>query len=188
MTEFYAHTIPSGLLDKNIEFMVNHGELVFTQFGQIHPFKELSIEAFEILQNILSNDAKAQKGLDILGITDPCDRIHQFAFCRFGGLDAVADIDMETEKVNFEYWDCGSRPCPADGLLCRLPEVPNGKLTIHESSIMRKIAGDSLNKEIADQLHISCETVNKECQTIVKKLGCFTKNGIAAFAAKNNIL
>lgn len=183
---FQCSTIPAGLADDRIEFFILNGEIVFVQSGQLHDFEELCIDEFLKIADLLEHDKKAQKGLDLLNITDPEGRMKKFVFCRFGGNDLFADI--EDDVFNSEYWYCGCKPCIAEGLICKFPCTETGKLTRHEVEIMRGIGNDRLNKQIAGDLGISVETVNKECKHIGEKIGVFSKAGIAAFAGKNHIL
>lgn len=186
ITNSNASTIPAGLVDDKIEFFSKNGEVVFLQSGSLHDFNELTINDYFKIVNCLFSDKNANKGLDLLGITDQEERLMKFVSCRFCGFNPEPDIDGE--ELNYEYWDCGNRPCPAEGLLCRFPEVKNGHLTRHDATIIRAICNDMLNKEIADDLGISVETVNRECKNIAEKIGVTTKAGIAAFGGKNHIL
>jgi DNA-binding CsgD family transcriptional regulator len=181
-------TAPAGIIinDQRIEFFMLKGELCFSQGGSIYPWSDLSIDIAGELFNLLKNDAKAIIGLNILRITDPNERLKQFTFCRFGGLDSIPDLD--DGKASPEYWDCGNRPCPADGFLCKLPPVLNGKLTIHDALVIREISKDLPNKIIADDLHASVHTINTECKIIAQKIGCHTQKGIASYAGKQNII
>lgn len=185
--EFFATTIPAGLVDENIEFMVLNGEVKFTMGGTLHDFDELTIDDLSIIRKELDKDHKAINGMELLGIYDPIEQLKKYVFCRFGALNSKADINHDTDELDTEYWDCGCRPCLGDGLICKYPKVKEKKLTTHEMKIIRSIGNDRLNKEIAAELGVTNDTVNKECRTIANKIGCYGKNGIAAFAGKTMI-
>lgn len=179
-------TIPQAMV-AGIEFFLMNGEIQFIQDGVHYSFAEMDVAVAAKLREIMDNDPKVINGLQILGITNPIEQIKQFIFCRFGEFDKVADITDEG-VVNTEYWECGNRPCPADGLLCRLPAVPNGKLTRHEADLIRDVAADASSKIIADRLGRSQDTINTQLKTIRRKLGVLTPAGVASFAGQHNLL
>ncbi|MEI7723449.1 MAG: helix-turn-helix transcriptional regulator [Bacteroidota bacterium] len=180
------NTMPAGFQPAKSEFFVMNGEVQFIEDRLIHPFDEITIDQATTLRQELDADHKALAGLDLLGVTDPIEQLKQFVFCRFGEFDKIADLD-ENGITHSEYWDCGRRPCAADGLLCKFPEVKSGHLTHHDLVIIRMVAKDLTNQQIAAYLGTSVHTVNKECQQIAHKIGGFSKSIIAFFAGKNNI-
>lgn len=182
-----VNSAPDAYQKDRIELFVLNGEVTFLENGQLRPFNELPSEEAIRLRNELDNDPGALHGLFLMGITDPVEELRQYVFCRYGDFDKVADINEE-KKTTSEYWDCGQRPCPADGFLCKFPEVQHGHLTHAEVDIMRHIADDLPNKMIAEIRGTSLHTVNTQCKKLTEKLGCFTQKGIASFAARNNIL
>ena len=181
-------TKPAGVaLDNSCEIFVENGQPVLLYNGKTYSWLEFPRE---ILSNILfelNHDLKAKKGLDLLDIHDPDDRLRFYTFCRFGDFDKVPDVDPDG-SVKGEYWDCGHRPCKADGLLCHLPQVPNGSLTPHDAAIIRLVSQDLPNKTIADCMGVHVETMNRQVKNIAHKISCFTKSGIAAFAGRKNII
>jgi DNA-binding CsgD family transcriptional regulator len=181
-----TRTVPPGFADNNIEFFVKDGEPVFLQGGTMHDFGELDIEEAENLRQLLDQDKKALRGLALLEISNPIEQLKKFVICRFGTFDMTPDI--ADDEIHYEYWDCGCRNiCPAEGILCLAPQVHLGKLTPHELKLIGLIRSDIPNKQIADIMHVSVHTVNRECSHIAGKIGCVTKTGIAAFAGEHNI-
>ena len=178
---------PAGLADDRVEFFVMNGEVQFIQGDKIHLFSEITIELATRLRQEIDSDQKIIKGLEILGITDPIEQLKQFAFCRYGELDIMPDIIFDGESTP-EYWNCGKRPCPADGLICKLPEVKNGKLTRNDAELVRIISKDYPNKIIAELRNKSVHTINRQCTNLQHKIGCFSSKGIASFAGRNNLL
>jgi DNA-binding CsgD family transcriptional regulator len=181
-----TNTVPAGLTDAKVEFFVMNGEVQFIQDGAIHLFDEITLDQAAGLRRELESDAKAVIGLELLEIKDPIEQLKQYVFCRFGDFDKQADVN-EDGITKAEYWDCGHRPCLADGFLCKFPEVKHGRLTPHDVKIIRMVARDLTNQQIAAELNISVHTVNKECQQIAHKIGGFSKSIIAFFAGQNNI-
>jgi DNA-binding CsgD family transcriptional regulator len=166
-----------------------NGEIHYIRDGKMFSWDELTLDIATILRLQLDNDIKALVGLAAMGITDPKDQLHQFAFCNFGEFDKNADIADNGGIIHREYWDCRHRDtCRGHGWICKLPDVKKGKLTIHEIKLMQEIGTDKTNKEIASDLHISTHTVNRECTNLAHKIGCFTKTGISTFAASHGII
>jgi DNA-binding CsgD family transcriptional regulator len=186
--EQQINNAPGGLTDHDYEFFVMNGRVNYIHDGKMHSWEELTLDAATVLRAQLDNDEKALMGIQAMGITDPKDQLEQYVFCNFGEFsDQDADID-EGGTIHREYWNCGSREtCRGHGLVCKFPEVPNGKLTNNDTRLMKAITCDLANKEIADIFHRSVHTINRECKTIAAKLGCISKPGIAAFAACHNI-
>ena len=183
-----ANTKPAGLdLDNSSEIFVENGEPVLLFNGRQFSWGEFPIEILAQILHELNHDMKVRKGLALLGIEDPDDRLKLYTFCRFGDFDKVPDVDS-FGNIRGEYWDCGRRPCPADGLLCRLPEVVNGSLTSHDAAIIRLVAQDLPNKTIADRMGVQVQTMNRQVKNIAHKISCYTKSGIASFAGQNNII
>ena len=182
------NTTPAGFHDQDIEFFVMNGEVQYIRGGRIHLWNEITLDVSAVLRALLDNDPKSLAGIEAMGITDPIDQLHQFAFCNFGEFDKNADIADNGGIVHREYWDCGNREtCPGHGLVCKLPEVPNGKLTQHDVHLAKHIKEDWVNKEIANHLGTSIHTVNRQCSNLAHKIGCSSKPGIAAFAASHSI-
>lgn len=182
------NTCPAGMLkDGSVEIFVINGDPACIYNGLFLTWSEFPKEILDILQEELNHEYKALKGLYILGIADPQEQLKKYTFCHFGDLDKIPDITHFGE-FNAEYWDCGMRPCPADGLLCHIPEVPGGNLTPHDVKIIRLIARDLPNKTIAFCMGVTLHTMNREVKNITRKIHCCTKSGIARFAGQYNIL
>jgi len=183
-----TNTNPAGLLkDGSVEIFVMNGDPVCFYQGILYTWSEFPPEIIEQLRAELSKEYKALKGLYIIGIADHEEQLRKYTFCHFGDFDKVPDISHQGE-FSPEYWDCGLRPCLADGLLCHIPEVPCGNLTPHEAKIIRLIARDLPNKTIADRMGVTLHTMNREVKNITRKINCNTKSGIASFAGRNNII
>lgn len=107
--------------------------------------------------------------------------------CRYGGFDDKADISKHTHTT--EYYDCGERGrCPVEGKLCKHVQAENGCLTPREIDVIKLIAQDLADKQIADMLNISVNTANQHRVNIKQKIGCNTKVGICRFAVEKRII
>lgn len=63
-----------------------------------------------------------------------------------------------------------------------------GELTSREVEVLRCVAQGMLNKEIAEHLHISINTVLSHRKNIVAKLGIKTVSGLSLYAMMNGII
>lgn len=62
------------------------------------------------------------------------------------------------------------------------------ELTLREIDVLRCVARGMLNKEIADELNISINTVLSHRKNIVAKLGIKTVSGLSLYAVMNGIV
>jgi len=178
--------LPENLNRYNKEFIGIDGNLYRIKIEFVH-FTEFQASTRLGLQNLLDNDLIAQASLDQLNITDDDARLHKFGLCRFGGFDDKADI-TKNEHTN-EYYDCGERGyCHVEGKLCKHVMAANGYITPREIEVIKLIAEDLADKQIADRLEISVNTANTHRVNIQKKIGCSTKVGICRFAMEKRIL
>jgi len=178
--------LPENLNKINKEFIGIDGELYRIKIELVH-FNDFEASTLYKLQSLLDRNLIAQVSLDQLGIKDPKERLHKFGLCMFGGFDDKADI-TNTDFTN-EYFDCGERgTCKVEGKLCKHVRAENGYLTPREIEVIKLIADDKLDKEIADKLNISVSTVSTHIVNIREKTGASSKVGICRFAVEKRIL
>jgi DNA-binding CsgD family transcriptional regulator len=177
--------IPEFLNKANKEFIVIDGEL-FQVKVEFVPFCLVDDESRLEMQLLLSRDTIANASLNILNIIGE-KRLEKFISCRFGGFDNKPDVDQE-KNTTPEYLECPSRgSCPVEGKLCKHIKVMNGYLTPREITIIKLISRDLADKEIADRLGISVNTMAKHRVNIEHKINANSKVGIATFAVQKNI-
>jgi len=178
--------LPENLNNLNKEFIGIDGQLYRIDINLVH-FNEFKSRTLLELQSLLDEDTIAQISLDTLDILDEKERLHKFGLCRFGGFDDKADI--KGNEVTHEYYECGLRgSCPVEGKLCRHVMAPFGYLTPREIDVIKLVAADLADKQIADSLNISVNTANQHRVNISKKIGCNTKVGICRFAIEKRII
>jgi DNA-binding NarL/FixJ family response regulator len=61
-------------------------------------------------------------------------------------------------------------------------------LTPREGDVLKQVAGGKSNKEIADALRISPETVKEHVQNILGKIGVIDRTQAAVWAIRNNVV
>jgi DNA-binding CsgD family transcriptional regulator len=179
--------LPENLSQLNKEFIGIDGELYRVKIELIH-FNEFQARTLFELQSKLDEDTIAQVSLDQLGITEDKARLNKFGICRYGGFDDKADIKNDLSTTH-EYYDCGQRgSCMVEGKLCKHVQANNGYLTPREIDVIKLIANDMADKQIADKLDISINTANQHRVNIQHKIGCNSKVGICRFAIEKRIL
>jgi DNA-binding CsgD family transcriptional regulator len=178
--------LPENLNKINREFIGIDDQLYRVKIELVH-FNEFESSSLYKLQTLLDGDLIAQVSLDQLGINNCKDRLHKFSLCRFGGFDDKADITSDSHTN--EYYDCGQRgTCQVEGKLCRHVTAENGYLTPREIDVIKLIASDLADKQIAEKLDISINTANQHRVNIQKKIGSSSKVGICRFAVEKRIV
>ncbi len=136
----------------------------------------------------MEHDSDAQHSLNQMEITDKDARLLQFCKCRYGGYDNIPDTVMYQSNTP-DYWNCGKRGlCKEEFSLCRPIMAPNGRLFRKEIEVVKLIALDLADKQIAEKMEVSENTIHSHRYNITKKIGCSSKNGIVAFAYEKGIL
>jgi DNA-binding CsgD family transcriptional regulator len=183
---FNMDNLPAPLQKFNKEFVAIDGHAYQIRVELI-PLAIVEEETKLSLQLKLTKDTMASAALDILGIKEPAARLEKFTICRYGGFDDQPDIDLDNNSTP-EYFDCGDRgTCKVEGKLCHHVKAENGYLTPREIEVIKLIAQDLLDKQIADKLGISYHTATTHRTNIQHKIGAHSKNGITKFAILKNI-
>jgi DNA-binding CsgD family transcriptional regulator len=165
---------------KKVEFF-SSGENVFALLDdQVISFDQFPIDLMEMIRTDLEKNPVAQKALCEMGLTG-IDELKQYIFCRYSVFNSIPDF---TENVSAaEFVQCEKRGrCKWEGILCLK------SITRRETEVARLIALDLADKQIADKLNISVNTVTTHRQNILQKIQAHSKAGIAAFAVFNNII
>lgn len=182
--------VPDYLKRNNGEFVIHDGEIVKIKIEFIGFDQWPAIDKLRIAE-MLEADSKAQSGLDILEIYEDMARIKQYAWCKFGGFDHEADLKV-CGQHQIEYFDCPRRnscPVAAQKLLCGVLHVKNDVyLTPREIEVIKATCEGKLDKQIADKLNISINTVNSHRRNIQQKNDTRSKSEMVRFAAEKGII
>jgi len=181
--------LPPGLEDNGVEFYVHNNDIKCLSEGNRYSWGNFPREIIDRIEQDMLEHPEAIDALIAWDIHDPIEMMRQYIICRFGGFDNDPDIDAEGNIDYTEYFDCGRRGnCKQEGKLCATIMAPNGYLTKQELAVLKLVAINKMNKEIAGILNISDETVSSHNQNIQAKLGVDNKLGMASWARAKNII
>lgn len=167
--------LPPGIDNNAIEIYHKDQEPCATHDGTQKSFWLLPRSIINSFKLMFCNDKTAQDAIiKYWGITNPNKMFEKWTVCLFGGYNNVPDFD--DNKITPDYWNCGERgKCPCEGLVCKIPEGKNGKLSKQEYHILFLLTKGHLDKEIADILQISINTVKTHNARLFHKLGINTR-------------
>lgn len=147
-----------------------HSEIIsemLTMISELYPqtFRELS----ELYSKSIRNKAYFEYRI-----------VHRFIRCNFGEYDALnQDIDHRG-IFHFEHVRCPLRgECRLEGIVCN-PKV-NSKLSEREKEVLRLLSEGDDNREIADKLAISPNTVKNHIMRMKIRLGLESKLQLVAY-------
>lgn len=100
--------------------------------------------------------------------------------------------NIDTEKNNFisQYWNEERIIQTISKNITRLDEIKSShtELSRREIEVLKLIVKGCLNKEIADTLHISINTVLTHRKNITSKLGIKSVSGLSVYAMMNALI
>lgn len=182
--------MPGGLSSHFIgyEIGIDSGNPFIVQDDSKVFFKDWPIDLLNILREEIEKDPRIESIMIGLGLINPIDQLRMFAACRFGGsFDDVADVDQNNNFAP-EFPHCLNVDCKGRNIICKIPSGKFGELTPRELDIVRLVGEDLADKQIADRLGISPNTVAIHRTNIERKLGCASKVGIALWGVQNRII
>ncbi|MGK4567808.1 helix-turn-helix transcriptional regulator [Flavobacterium sp. 3HN19-14] len=182
------HQIHAGALpsDTSTElFACRDSRRVFgVSQGKTVPFNEIcATKRAQIFKKLLG-DSVAMEDLKHLPETE---RIEQFAFCIYGGLDHQADFcenGVLKESDNFLCsGNCICRNWPSKKIT-----LNNKRLTAKKIEVLTLLCSDLADKQIADQLQISQSTLDTHKTQLFEIAGVFSKGGLIMAATRDKII
>lgn len=189
--------LPAGLIDKGAEFYFNPDtkDIECLHAGKRLTYDQVPEHLLEIVSEDMAKHPEAIIGIQGMNIYDSDEQLKQYIFCRFGGFDNDADINEEGIIEYTEYFDCGKRGiCKFEGKVCATIKVGvdsdgnNVTLTKRELEVLKLVAQGKLDKEIAEILCMSEETVRSHNKSIRSKGGFSRKHDMTAFAVSKNLI
>ncbi|MBS7565131.1 helix-turn-helix transcriptional regulator [Mucilaginibacter sp. Bleaf8] len=182
-------TLPAGLIDNRIEFFndpVNLEVSYCLTEGKVTRVRDASARVRTIIQRDMDKHPGKVLALYNLGYSSLEQQMEKYVSCCFGAFDGEADA---TDGVlhHTEYWPCPKRgSCPAAGVLCSPLVLAYGTLSTRETEVFQRVA--MLDKEIADELKISEETVKIHLRRIRQKSGLDNKKELIKLAYQKNLI
>lgn len=181
--------IPGGLIGKATETFAVNDEPYTIYGGKIYQFDTTPKSRIELYKDHMKENQKGEKAMEaITGSKDDFVKTKQWMLCRFGGMDNTPDIDEYNVIQEAEYVPCPKRgSCPFEGIGCCTVEVSRGVfLSKAELAVIRLV--NLPDKNIADTLFISTETVKNHIQNIRKKINAPSKIEVAIWAVIKGII
>jgi len=169
-----------------IEYFAVDGEVFFIKNKEIHPFADLPCGDALALRRDLESCNIVLKAIEKY-ITDPVEQLKQFAACRYGKLNETPDfINGRTNDCETQCNSCAAT-CRFEHKLCVRPNAKYGQPTNREIEIAKLVAGNT-NKEIANRLNISVNTVVTHIAHLLEKIGCHERTSIVSWTHNCNLL
>lgn len=179
---------PAGLNDLSFEIYKRANQIYALHNGLTIEYKDFPKKLLDLIDAIIDLKPKAKKALISLGIHCPDQQRIQFISCNMANFDFTADVSDCMTKFSTEFVACNLREiCPVQGKLCGPVEAPNGELSIRQMRIMGMIRRGMFDKEIAEALFISPETVKTTKRNIQKILMVERKAMISSYATIKQI-
>ncbi len=189
----FISNIP-GVSNHDIEFFTTDFEDSWVvENNKFTPFEESDVNILNLLEGSMSEDSRIDEHLISYGFHQPIDRLKRFSICRHGADTTYTnypDYNKRTGKFeNCEYLRCGYHGnCPynLEGIMCQQMKVANGVLTHAELTYIRLTIEDLADKQIADLLSRSVNTIKKHRQNITRKLNVMRQDEISELIPEGN--
>lgn len=172
--------------DKKIELFADRTikKVFFIQNGKTKPFSKLNNEAKSNLLELLLNDDVAMRHLAHLPLSVA---LEVFVMHCFGAADNQTDIYEDNSIGNIETSAC-TADCHCKTWKSKKIMVNGSYVTPREMQLLRLLASDYPDKQIAMMLDISQSTVDTHKANLMRKLHVNSKAGIITTAIKLNLL
>jgi DNA-binding CsgD family transcriptional regulator/tetratricopeptide (TPR) repeat protein len=108
--------------------------------------------------------------------------------CRVLGDEGSAQMELDAARWVFERLGARFDLELLDRDSKQVPPSTTGGLSARELEVLRLIAAERSNKDIAAALVISEHTVARHVQNMLQKLGCSSRTGLAAFAVEHGVV
>lgn len=179
---------PAGLNDMSFEIYKRSNEIFALHNGNVMEYRDFPLALIQLIDAIIELSPKAKQAMKQIGVIEPEVQRIQFINCNMANFDFTADVNESFTNFTTEYVECHIRKtCPVQGKLCGPVKAENGNLSMRQLQIMGLIRAGEFDKEIADALFISVETVKTTKRNIQNILQVERKAMIANVAATMQI-
>lgn len=177
--------IPAGIIDNNVEFFAHNNALYSLQNGQRRQFPNMPEEHLQFLETQFCKDVIGRATVQHLLVDD---QLRIYSICRFGGCNDIPDNTDGECTDDKEYFNCGFRgSCKYEGIRCKEVAAVGGVISPRQLEIMKLVSIGLYNKEIADRLSISENTVANHLANIFDKIGDRSRVTISNFIKERGI-
>lgn len=188
-------TLPAGLMpdDSRVELwtiLENTDQAFYLTLGRAGRVKHAPKDIKAIIRQSLEAHPLKRQALVNNGYAGDDEQLEKYTSCITGAFDGEADI-VNGQLILTEYWPCPVRKtCPMAGIVCNPLVVgpDNEVLTSREIDHLVLISTGLYNKEIADRLEISEETVKVHHKHIYKKTRLNNKPELTLLAKQKNLI
>lgn len=168
--------LPAVLFSTAVEFFIHEDNLKCYCNGERYDYNEFPNWIIKIMKADMAKNPEATALFASNGIADPTEQLRQYIAERYGRYDMFPDIDEMGNVSESEYINNSSL------------RVKNGSLTKKEIEVLKLIAKGKLDKEIANDLGVTEETIRTHSQNIRFKTGLKRKAELAVYAFKLNLI
>lgn len=186
-TQFNTNFI-SGIMpnDKNIEIFgcKTTRKVFFIQNGKTQPFNDLDKSKKESIAELFFSDAVAQKDLGHLKLSEA---LEEYALCCFGAADNSTDIFEDGTLGNVEFNIC-EPGCRCEKWDSKKVVFKGNPITPREIQVLKFLATDYADKEIAHILNITTSTLDTHKANLLRKFNLHSKSGLISEAIKYKII
>lgn len=178
----------STILTPNaIEYFTVNGKVYFIKNGAISPFDDVSCTDAHALRLELEKSPSVLRAIERMFPDDTVEQLRQFVKCRYGRLNDTPDfVNGRSNDCETPHPSC-SEQCQFQCRICFVPVAKYGTPTQREMEIARLVNGNT-NKEIANTLNISVNTVITHIAHLLDKIGEHSRSAIVSWNINNNIL
>jgi DNA-binding CsgD family transcriptional regulator len=186
------YQIPGGLIGKSAELftaVINGVKQPFCLFGgKTLTYEQIPADKKKILMDAMRANPKVEKAMQSMAGQNDDDKLKQFIMCRYGALNCDPDITEDGKLSEAEYVPCDKRgKCSFEGIGCCSILMDNGVFLSRAETDVFKLV-ENADKNIADKLFLSVDTVKKHFTNIRMKTGLHNKIEMAVWAAKKGII
>ena len=175
-----------------MEMFTNNDEVWYLTSGGVEPLKEGSPVVDAMDGRIRELYPEASEALDTCYAKSVDNlpyfkflRVRRFCKCNFGSLDHTKE-DVDAGLFNFERISCPLRgECPYERVIC-LPKMDT-RLSEAERRVMRLVCDGMGNREIADGLYLSPNTVKRHISMAFLKTKTRSRTEFIKYANDNSI-
>jgi len=182
------HQLPAGLLkgDNRTELIgirETH-KVIFMTNGKTKPFATIDPYKKALIFEQMLSDAPAMEALKELSFDEA---LESYAFCVYGAANAEPDFNENGELQKTENFLC-SNNCQCLKWETKNIAINGNKLTPRELEIVKLLASDLADKQLADQLNIKESTLNTHKSHLFEKFQVQSTRGLITKAIANKII